>query len=227
VNGNTVSGPSDWSGFGEFTHGVDNGPRQLFAVDPERRLTRHDERHRDAAAREVHRDPLPGADIGHDRSRDQNWIEINYGRQFKAGSDDILASRFRIRTRRSRSRTSRRTRARSTRSRARSPAPPRQTGPDHRRTSRGPARTASNSTCSSTRPCHRAPCGVSSSARSARAAPWETSFRPPCGLALSPISGTRQRARIGSWSTTRASSIRAHRVGSASSKGGRIRGCGS
>jgi len=161
---------------------------------------------------------------GRHRSRPISWTRTG-SRSITDGSSrqdrtTSSRSRFRIRTRRSRSRTSRRTRARSTRSRARSPAPPRQTGPDHRRTSRGTGPYRVESTCSST---PTLPPGslrrfVVLRAQRERA----MGDLLPAAVRPRPQSYLRNPPTGADWLVVYNASVveRAHRVGSASSKGG-------
>lgn len=93
VNNTLVSGPSDWDGFREFTHGVEDGPASfsqsiLNDANPD-------------TTNVTIQLPLgrcfggscppkgSGTPILSDIV-DENWIEITYGRQFKAGSNDTL-----------------------------------------------------------------------------------------------------------------------------------------
>ncbi len=78
-----MSGPSNWDGWNEFTHGVDDGP----ATFPQSLL-------RDASPASAgvtvtlpfDRVPPPGTTINLDVAY-QNWIELTYGRQFRVDTD--------------------------------------------------------------------------------------------------------------------------------------------
>lgn len=82
VNGTQVAGPTDWDGWREFTHGVDDGPAtfaQSILSDGS-----------PATTSVTVALPLGRTVGGNGITRDivfQNWIEITYGRQFRVDTD--------------------------------------------------------------------------------------------------------------------------------------------
>ena len=82
LNGSTVSGPSDWDGFREFTHGVDDGPAN-FAQSLLNDGT--------PATTDITVSLPLGRTVGqtviHRDTAFQNWIEITYGRKFRVDTD--------------------------------------------------------------------------------------------------------------------------------------------